>query len=79
MIIRKINLLNFRNYSKCNITLNNKMNIFVGDNAQGKTNILEAITILALTKSHRVGNSNCFKNISFSLSIISNENIHLII
>ena len=57
MIIRKINLLNFRNYSKCNITLNNKMNIFVGDNAQGKTNILEAITILALTKSHRVGNS----------------------
>jgi len=31
------------------------MNIFVGDNAQGKTNILEAITILALTKSHRVG------------------------
>ena len=57
MIIRKINLLNFRNYSKCNITLNDKMNIFVGDNAQGKTNILEAITILALTKSHRVGNS----------------------
>lgn len=31
------------------------MNIFLGDNAQGKTNILEAITILALTKSHRVG------------------------
>lgn len=31
------------------------MNIFVGDNAQGKTNILEAITMLALTKSHRVG------------------------
>ena len=31
------------------------MNIFVGDNAQGKTNVLEAITILALTKSHRVG------------------------
>lgn len=31
------------------------MNIFIGNNAQGKTNILEAITILALTKSHRVG------------------------
>ena len=31
------------------------MNIFVGDNAQGKTNILESIAILALTKSHRVG------------------------
>ena len=31
------------------------MNIFIGNNAQGKTNILEAITMLALTKSHRVG------------------------
>ena len=31
------------------------MNILVGDNAQGKTNILEAITFLALTKSHRLG------------------------
>lgn len=31
------------------------MNIFIGDNAQGKTNILEAITMLALTKSHRLG------------------------
>ncbi len=31
------------------------MNIFLGDNAQGKTNILEAITILSLTKSHRIG------------------------
>ncbi len=31
------------------------MNIFVGDNAHGKTNILEAITFLALTKSHRIG------------------------
>lgn len=31
------------------------MNIFIGNNAQGKTNILEAIVILALTKSHRIG------------------------
>ena len=40
---------------KLSLSLGPKMNIFVGDNAQGKTNILEAITILALTKSHRVG------------------------
>ncbi len=33
------------------------MNVFVGDNAQGKTNILESIIILALTKSHRVQNN----------------------
>jgi DNA replication and repair protein RecF len=37
------------------------MNVFVGDNAQGKTNILEAIYYLSLTKSHRVGtNPNIF-------------------
>ncbi len=54
MKITKLNLTNFRNYSNMNITLGNNMNIFIGNNAQGKTNILEAITILALTKSHRV-------------------------
>jgi len=55
MKITKINLLGFRNYANTSISFGKKMNIFVGDNAQGKTNILEAITILALTKSHRVG------------------------
>jgi DNA replication and repair protein RecF len=57
MKITKLNLVGFRNYNNTTINLGNNMNIFVGDNAQGKTNILEAITILALTKSHRVGNS----------------------
>ena len=55
MKLTKINLVNFRNYSNLSLMLGNGMNIFVGDNAQGKTNILEAITILALTKSHRIG------------------------
>ncbi len=55
MKLTKINLLNFRNCSNINIKLGEGMNIFIGNNAQGKTNILEAITILALTKSHRVG------------------------
>ena len=55
MKISKLSLVNFRNYSNISISLNKNMNIFVGDNAQGKTNILEGITILALTKSHRVG------------------------
>ncbi len=54
MKITKLNLINFRNYSNVNINFGDHMNIFIGDNAQGKTNILEAITILALTKSHRV-------------------------
>lgn len=57
MKISKISLTYFRNYSKLSFSLGSNMNIFVGDNAAGKTNILEAISILALTKSHRVGNS----------------------
>ena len=57
MKISKISLVNFRNYSNVLVNLNKKMNIFIGDNAQGKTNILESIVILALTKSHRVGNN----------------------
>lgn len=57
MKITKLNLLNFRNYSKLGISFDKNMNIFVGDNAQGKTNILESIVILSLTKSHRDGNN----------------------
>ena len=56
MKITKINLLNFRNYTKLDLNLCCGMNIFIGNNAQGKTNILEAIVMLALTKSHRLGN-----------------------
>ena len=55
MKITKINLVGFRNYLNTTVEFGNNMNIFVGDNAQGKTNILEGITILALTKSHRIG------------------------
>ena len=53
MIIKKIKLLNFRNYKKISIPLNKGINIFIGSNAQGKTNILESIYVLALTKSSR--------------------------
>ena len=55
MVIKNLNLLNFRNYSHLNISLNEKMNIFIGKNAQGKTNILESICVLALTKTYKNG------------------------
>ena len=54
MKIDKITLTNFRNYLSTSVKFHENMNVFVGDNAQGKTNILESIIILALTKSHRV-------------------------
>ena len=56
MFLRKLNLINFRNISNLNLEFNNNINIFIGNNAQGKTNILESIYFLAITKSHRTHN-----------------------
>ena len=53
MIISKLSLVNFRNHNKINLEFNPHMNIIIGDNASGKTNILEAIIVLALTKSYK--------------------------
>lgn len=53
MYIKNIKLKNFRNYKEQEINLEKKINIFYGDNAQGKTNILESIYLCALGKSFR--------------------------
>lgn len=53
MKIEQIYLKHFRNYQDLHIDFNKKINVFVGDNAQGKTNIIESIYTLAITKSHR--------------------------
>lgn len=49
--ICKLCLKNFRNYLDLEIDFNDKLNIIIGNNAQGKTNILEAIYFLSITKS----------------------------
>ena len=53
MHVKYLQLLNFRNFNKLFIELNKGANVFVGDNAQGKTNILEAVYYCSLAKSHR--------------------------
>ncbi|MCR5419875.1 MAG: DNA replication/repair protein RecF [Lachnospiraceae bacterium] len=53
MIIKYLELDNYRNYEKLNIKFDKGINILYGDNAQGKTNILEAIYLFSTTKSHR--------------------------
>jgi len=58
LILRKIKLVNFRNYKNFNISFQKNINIIIGDNAQGKTNILESIYTLALTKSYRTTNDS---------------------
>jgi len=55
MIIRSLELQNFRNYENTHIDFSEGVNIFYGDNAQGKTNILEAVYLGATARSHRAG------------------------
>lgn len=53
MFIKKLMLINYRNYKSLDIDLGKNVNVFMGDNAQGKTNILESIYYCGLAKSHR--------------------------
>ena len=53
MYIEKIKLNNFRNYENLEIDLNKNLDIIYGNNAQGKTNILEAIFLCSFGKSFR--------------------------
>ena len=53
MIIESLELKDYRNYESLNIKLSSGGNIFYGDNAQGKTNILESIYLATTSKSHR--------------------------
>lgn len=53
MYIKELTLSNFRNYNSTVICLDTGINIFQGNNAQGKTNILESIYLCATARSHR--------------------------
>ena len=53
MVIKSLKLKNYRNYDLLDITFDPGTNILYGDNAQGKTNILEALYLSGTTKSHR--------------------------
>ena len=58
MYLSKLKLENFRNYENQELNLINGINLFLGDNAQGKTNIIEAIYICAFGKSYRTLKDN---------------------
>lgn len=53
MVIKSMSLQNYRNYKALYLDFDPSTNIFYGDNAQGKTNILEAVYVSGTTKSHR--------------------------
>ena len=53
MVIESIELENFRNYQKLHMEFDKRTNILYGDNAQGKTNILEAVYVSGTSKSQK--------------------------
>src|SRR6266545_548047 len=55
MHLRSLQLTNYRNFRRLSLTLNDEPTIIQADNGQGKTNLLEAVELLATTKSTRAG------------------------
>ncbi len=58
MILESLELTDYRNYESLLLNFDSGTNIFYGDNAQGKTNILEAVYVAATTKSHKGSKDN---------------------
>lgn len=56
MWIEHLELSNYRNYEKLELTFSPGINVFIGENAQGKTNIMESLYVLSMAKSHRTAN-----------------------
>ncbi|WP_082231958.1 DNA replication/repair protein RecF [Halobacillus massiliensis] len=53
MHIQELSLRSYRNYDQLSLTFDHTINVIIGENAQGKTNLMEAIYALAFTRSHR--------------------------
>lgn len=53
MHIEHLKLKDYRNYESLDLSFSPKINVFIGENAQGKTNVMESIYVLAMAKSHR--------------------------
>ena len=66
MIVKKVELNNFRNYKSLSLDLDKKTNILYGNNAQGKTNVLESIYVCSTTKSHRTNRDSELINLDSS-------------
>lgn len=77
MKIKELKLLYFRNYTSLNIDTHPSLNIFFGDNANGKTNIIESIFCLSLGKSYRTkSDTECimFGETAAAMSCVLNKN-----
>src|SRR5690625_2052294 len=76
MRLKSLNLINFRNYEEATIEFSPGINILVGNNGSGKTNILEGIYVLSLTKSNRYGKDEDLININANNLSITGEVVY---
>ena len=53
MFVKRIELKDFRNYKDLDVSFNKNVNIFIGNNAQGKTNLLESIYLNSMARSFK--------------------------
>lgn len=76
MRLKSLNLINFRNYEEATIEFSPGINILVGNNGSGKTNILEGVYVLSLTKSNRYGKDEDLININANNLSITGEVVY---
>src|SRR3989338_5587849 len=83
-MVKNLKLLNFRNYAQLELNFDNRPTVLVGDNAAGKSNILEAVYLLSTTKSQRVGSETElikqgeeFANVECTVENVQNDETRL--
>ena len=67
MKLKTLQLENYRNYEAVTLNFHPEVNILIGENAQGKTNLLESIYVLALAKSHRTSMTRNLYGLTLSM------------
>lgn len=84
MFIKDLSLKNFRNYESAKLSFSKNINIFIGDNAQGKTSLIEGIYALSTTRSHRTSKDiqmirfeEEFAKVDTAISIPDNDDLEL--
>ncbi len=71
MVLKEITIINFRNYKQTNLSFSPNINIIYGNNGEGKTNLLESIYVLGLTKSYKSSSTDHLINKKFSFARLS--------
>ncbi|MGD9568148.1 MAG: DNA replication/repair protein RecF [Sedimentibacter sp.] len=70
MIVNSLKIKNYRNFKEAEVDLNDSLNIFVGDNGQGKTNLMESIYLTSIGRTFRLNSENELINFQENKSLI---------